>query len=415
MPKRYFVKKSKQEPKLHFIIAGVAFALVLVLLFPNVIKHTWNSLPTKGSQTVENAEELIAKAESLIQQGALTEAQQALKPLINVKDPIVSPRAIMLQANLENKRGKKEEALKLLSDACITFKASPLYPMLSGRRGQQLELLGNVEEARQEFESIRDNAPPAFKSIGLLGLGRLKEKEGDLITARDLYRESVENAEWGSPVWDEAVEELGRLNVHLIFSPIKTPESKYYTVEKGDSLMSIGVKLNTTQGLLMRANGITDASRLSLGQRLKFTPKDFKIIIERSSCTIFLMDNRGIFKRYKVGLGKPGHETTLGSYVIGTKQKDPVWFKPGVGPIEPGAPENELGSRWMPLEPVNEGLPKDLGIHGTIAPETVGYYSSKGCARMHNHDVEELYDLVVRGTPVDIVETYQPENREKTG
>lgn len=94
---------------------------------------------------------------------------------------------------------------------------------------------------------------------------------------------------------------------------------------------------------------------------------------------------------------------------LGNKQKDPVWFKPGGGGSFPaGDPQNELGTRWMPLVPVEENLPTDLGIHGAVAPETIGDYKSHGCPRMLNAEVEELYDLVVRSTPVEIVE--KPEN-----
>jgi lipoprotein-anchoring transpeptidase ErfK/SrfK len=67
-----------------------------------------------------------------------------------------------------------------------------------------------------------------------------------------------------------------------------------------------------------------------------------------------------------------------------------------------------LGSRWLPMVPEEEGLPRDLGIHGTIKPKSIGTYSSKGCPRMHNAEVEELYDLVVRSTPVQVVEHYKP-------
>jgi lipoprotein-anchoring transpeptidase ErfK/SrfK len=100
----------------------------------------------------------------------------------------------------------------------------------------------------------------------------------------------------------------------------------------------------------------------------------------------------------------PGYETTLGKYTIGNKQKDPTWFKPGSAPVPPGDPHNELGTRWMPLVPAEPGLPTDLGIHGTIAPETIGQYKSHGCPRLRKEDVEELYDLIVRSTPVEIVE-----------
>ena len=175
-------------------------------------------------------------------------------------------------------------------------------------------------------------------------------------------------------------------------------------VQKGDTLTGIGNKLNTTQGMLTRANGITDPSKLRLNQQLRYTPKDFTIIVERSRCRIYLVDKGGVFKKYSTGLGKPNYQTTLGSYKIGNKEKNPTWHRPGQAPVPPLDPENELGTRWLPLVPDEEGLPTDLGLHGTIHPESIGSYSSKGCPRMLRDDVEELYDLVVRSTPVRIVE-----------
>ena len=251
-----------------------------------------------------------------------------------------------------------------------------------------------------------------MRARALLGLGRVAEKSGSPIQARDFYHQALAdtaaNGPDRKPPWDEAAQALGRLNVALLFSPAETPESKSYPVEPGDTLTSIGMKLNTTQGSLIRANGIHDPSKLRLNQRLKYTPKDFRIIIERSTCRLFLLDKQGLFKCYQTGLGMPGYETSLGKYTIGNKQKDPTWFRPGGSPVAPGDPENELGTRWMPLVPIEEGLPSDLGIHGTIAPQTIGYYKSHGCPRMHKEDVEELYDLVVRSTPIEILDDYIP-------
>src|SRR5690606_13008720 len=149
---------------------------------------------------------------------------------------------------------------------------------------------------------------------------------------------------------------------------------------------------------LTRANGITEDSSLQVGQRLKYTPKDFRIVIDRATNRLFVVDSQGIFKMYRVGLGAPGSETTPGSYRIGDKIKDPTWHKPGHGPIPPVDPANELSTRWMQLVPEEEGLPKDLGIHGTLSPESIGLYSSNGCARMLTEEVEELFDVVVRAT-----------------
>jgi len=201
----------------------------------------------------------------------------------------------------------------------------------------------------------------------------------------------------------------GGSTVSVSYTMNCTPRCDIEFDERGDSLTKIGMKLNTTQGLLMRANGLEEDAVLNLGQRLKYTPKDFRIVIERATCQLFLLDKDGLFKSYRVGLGMKGHETTLGSYKIGDKQKDPTWYKPGGGPIPPGDPRNELGTRWMPLVPLEEGLPADLGIHGTADADTVGEYSSRGCARLIMPEVEELYDLVVRSTPVDIVDVFDPD------
>lgn len=408
MSKLYFGKKKKWEPRLTVIIGIVVALFALLLIGPYLYSHTRNVLPALVAPPAQENQGALTEAQALYDQGAVEEAEKKLKPLLNGRDPLTTPRAILLQVAIERGRNNQEAAFQLLSGACDTFQGSPEFPALAVEKARQLETMERFDEARSIYESVRDNAPAELRAMGLAGLGRLAERSGDKQAARDLYRDAVDNAPWGSDLWNEVAEDMGRLNVELIFSPEETSESRFYTVESGDSLISIGMKLNTTQGLLMGANGITDPSKLHLGQRLKYTPKDFRIIIERSACNLYLLDNRGLFKRYRVGLGKPGHETTLGSYVLGNKQKDPVWFKPGAGAIDAGTDENELGTRWMPLTPVREGLPTDLGIHGTIAPETVGQYSSKGCARMKNEDVEELFDLVVRSTPVEIVETYTP-------
>jgi len=385
-------------------MGAIALVFAFVIAAPYLLSLGRAMFQSRVVIAGDAAREALEQAHAFVAEGAIEEAERMIQPLLSGRDPVVTPRAIILQADIDHHHGKAEDALRLLSEACETFRAGREYPRLLERKARQLEEMARLDEARVIYETLRDNAPPEIRAMGYLGLGRLAERSDDLIAARDLYRRAVEDAPWNEPVWEEAVTLMGRLNVALIFSPAQTPESRYYTVESGDTLISIGMKLNTTLGLLTIANNIDDAARLSLGQRLKYTPKDFFIVIERSTCRLYLFDNRGLFKLYKVGLGKPGHETTLGNYTIGNKQKDPVWHKPGVGPIPANSPENELGTRWMPLVPAEEGLPHDLGIHGTVASETVGLYSSKGCARMLNHEVEELYDLVVRATPVEIVE-----------
>jgi len=348
-------------------------------------------------------------AQALLEAGKSDEAREALRPLAaNAQDGAVAVPALMMLADLDARAGDRAKAIEGLKRVTTEFLDSPERPKAMAQYAKLLEDDGQAQEAMKVYNEIRANAPAEFAAPALSGVARQAERDGKIAEARDLYTQAAKGAAWDSPAWNEAIDALGRANIAMVFSPAETPESKVYAIEKGDNLTNIGIKLNTTQGMLMRANGLAADARLDLGQRLKWTPKDFRVVIERSKCRIFLLDGNGIFKRYSCGLGKPGHETTLGVYKIGNKEKDPVWHKPGEGPIPAGDPRNLLGTRWMPLVPVQEGLPKDLGIHGAPDPTTVGSFTSNGCARMKMEEVEELYDLIVRSTPVQIVETVDP-------
>jgi L,D-transpeptidase ErfK/SrfK len=64
--------------------------------------------------------------------------------------------------------------------------------------------------------------------------------------------------------------------------------------------------------------------------------------------------------------------------------------------IGPG-PGNPLGTRALNLSAPG------IRIHGTPHARSIGYSVSHGCIRMRMPDVEALYPLVPKGTPVFIV------------
>ncbi|MBI5094383.1 MAG: tetratricopeptide repeat protein [Candidatus Hydrogenedentes bacterium] len=384
------------------VVTG-GIALGGVLLF-NAVGHR-----SVESTAVASSAATIETAKKFVDEGKTAEARDLLSQIAaRGKKDASAPAALMLMAKLDQAEGKTDQAIAGLHKAATEFPDSPNRPEAALAYARLIENAGNTDEALAIYKEIQNSAPPEIRARALTGLGSDAERRKDLLAARDLYERACADSPWNSEGWNEALDALGRTNVALIFAPAATPDSKTYTVGKRDNLNVIGIKLNTTQGLLMKANGVNENTVLQQGQTLKYTPKDFHIVIERSTCRLFLLDKKGVFKRYSTGLGMPGHETALGSFKIGDKQKDPIWHKPGEGPIPAGDPRNELGTRWMPLVPVVEGLPTDLGIHGTIAPETIGKFASHGCARLHKEDIEELYDLVVRSTPVDIVDVYDP-------
>ena len=398
--------KSKKHPslvKVVLVILVVGAAALGVIRFADWLNDTiGGTVEASAPTTMQQARELVKK-------GAFVEARALIRPIIaRVKNERILLEAVLLQADIEEQDGNVPGALEALRKASEDFPNAPGQPAAAIRYARLLESSGDQATALALYTKVADSAPPEFRAPALSGLARGKERQAEVLEARDLYREATREGAWGSSDWREAATGLGAINAQLIFSQSPSPGSKVYRVQKGDNLTTIGMKLNTTQGLLLRANGLDDPNRLRLGQNLKYSPKDFQVVLERSTCTLYLLDDEGIFKVYSVGLGKPGQDTTLGNYKIGNKEKDPTWHKPGAGAIPPGDPRNELGSRWMPLVPEEEGLPTDLGIHGTLAPDTVGKYSSMGCPRLHNEEVEELYDLIVRSTPVTIVEHYSP-------
>ena len=96
----------------------------------------------------------------------------------------------------------------------------------------------------------------------------------------------------------------------------------------------------------------------------------------------------------------------LDDYKVIEKEVNPIWTDPG-DPTNsiPSGPSNPLGYRWI-------GIGGNYGIHGTNRPDSVGHYVSNGCIRMHEEDVEKVFDMVEVGTPVEI--TYNRIVVEKT-
>ena len=58
--------------------------------------------------------------------------------------------------------------------------------------------------------------------------------------------------------------------------------------------------------------------------------------------------------------------------------------------------ENILGTHWLALTPVGDTDPATIGygIHGTWDDDSIGTAASSGCIRMHNDEVNELYDAI---------------------
>ncbi|MGF9946249.1 L,D-transpeptidase [Priestia megaterium] len=105
----------------------------------------------------------------------------------------------------------------------------------------------------------------------------------------------------------------------------------------------------------------------------------------------------------KVVTGKTWEKTPVGFFKVVNKIKNRPYYN---GNIAGGDSRNPLGKRWLGLN-ANGTYGDTYGIHGNNDENSIGKYVSQGCARMHNVDIEKLYDKVQVGTPVAITYSYK--------
>ncbi|MGN0947880.1 L,D-transpeptidase [uncultured Megasphaera sp.] len=121
-----------------------------------------------------------------------------------------------------------------------------------------------------------------------------------------------------------------------------------------------------------------------------------KIGINLASRILTLYEGDTKIKMYHVGVGKTTTPTPTGYYQVQYKEVNPTWVDPDDTSIQiSSGPDNPIGYRWI-------GFYGNYGIHGTNHPESIGGYVSNGCVRMNEADVEDLYQYVSVGTPVNI-------------
>ncbi len=219
------------------------------------------------------------------------------------------------------------------------------------------------------------------------------EEHGDLIGAKQLYQRLLYDYPDAENV-SELQDRIASLNIKMLFSPMPTDHSQLYEVKPGDSLIKIANQFNTTVELIKRANKLS-GNLIKPGMKLKVQNRSFSIVVDKSQNTLTLVSDGEVIKVYPVSTGK-NNSTPVGTYRIINKLIDPPWYS-AEGVIPPDSPNYVLGTRWLGID-----IPGH-GIHGTTDPGTIGYQNTKGCIRMRNSDVEELYAIVPRGTKVKII------------
>ncbi len=161
----------------------------------------------------------------------------------------------------------------------------------------------------------------------------------------------------------------------------------YHTVLPGETLVQISRDYRLPLAFIVGANPTINPDIIYVGQRIEIPrlpdPNSipFKIDISVNNRTLKLYRNNALQKTFPIAVGRMLYETPIGNFVVVNRAPNP------------GGP---FGSMWLSLSK------EHYGIHGTNDPSSIGKAVSRGCIRMHNHDVEELARTIPNGTAVSI-------------
>ncbi len=198
---------------------------------------------------------------------------------------------------------------------------------------------------------------------------------------------------WQKPAEREKLlPQLNKLAQALYFSPQPNDYYEPYVVKPGDQLRVVGQRYKLSWEYIAKLNHV-DARKIRMGQKLKIVPGPFAAVVFLDRYELVVHLNGSFVKSYRVGVGRDG-TTPIGTFAVKNKMVDPTYYGPE-GIIPHDDPKNPLGERWIDLG-------ESYGIHGTIDPNSIGKAESRGCSRMLNSEVAEVYDFLVIGSVVKI-------------
>jgi lipoprotein-anchoring transpeptidase ErfK/SrfK len=181
---------------------------------------------------------------------------------------------------------------------------------------------------------------------------------------------------------------------------------------------ALSERFHTSAKLIAELNPRIDIDRLKAGTKILLPnveidgaalPQDTaivaRLIISKKGFWTHAVDANGtIIYHFPSTLGAGYDPSPSGDFKVTYVSRDPAYhYQPKlfseVPDNEPEArlpagPNSPVGVVWMSLSKPH------YGIHGTPAPETIGYANSHGCVRLTNWDALRLSDLVEGGTPV---------------
>ncbi|MEE9311729.1 MAG: L,D-transpeptidase family protein [Planctomycetota bacterium] len=166
-----------------------------------------------------------------------------------------------------------------------------------------------------------------------------------------------------------------------------------YVVLVGDNFAKIASRQKCSIELIWKLNDLqSGTTKLHPGDNLKVPGGKPSVVVRKRDYTTSIYLGAYMVRQYIVAHGK-NNNTPLGKTTITSMGIDP----------EKGMGRNvkEMKLRWIGLAQYG-GNRKGIGFHGTQYPESIPGQTSKGCMRMQDGDVLELYDIIRIGNKVEV-------------
>ncbi len=250
----------------------------------------------------------------------------------------------------------------------------------------------NVVRASKTVEESTATAAPA---IDPELASRLKNIDGYL-EADDVLRahRELSTIYWSKPGWRSAIQQRIEKTANTIYFDPRLHFVEPYIVNANDQFVQIAKRYNVPWQYLAKLNRVPDPKTLRPGKKLKVMQGPFSAIVEADSFLLTVHAYGYFVRAYPIGIGKDS-TTPLGKFAVLNKVVKPQYTDPHGRVIDGDDRQNPLGPRWLDLG-------NSYGIHGTIDPGSIGKSESRGCIRMRNEDVVEIFDMLGVGSEVTI-------------
>ncbi len=254
----------------------------------------------------------------------------------------------------------------------------------------QSEPHGSERVIQASNEEPQLAAPPVSAAVteALHEIDRLIG-ENDILSA---HRE-LSKAYWSHPELRGVLRQRIEKTAETIYFSPQPHFLEPYVVQDGDQFAKFAKMYDVPWQYLAKLNRV-DPTRIRAGQKLKVIRGPFSAVVELSRFEMTIHAHGYYVRRFDVGIGKQG-SSPVGKHVVLEKVANPQYTDPEGRVIDADDPSNPLGERWIDLG-------NGYGIHGTIEPDSIGKAQSRGCIRLRNDDVAEVYDLLGVGSEVVI-------------